>query len=124
SPVPDPARAAVVGDSTSNSDEDWGNLELGIDLGPEPSLTEGLQSRKKKTRSSTEIAADAPSTAAAAAAPTPLPPSPPAAPGIASSPPPKPGALITYTKEKAATPTSGAAVTSLTSALRAPRRRT
>ena len=68
SPIPIPAipsEAAVGGLSSppsppsSRSNEDSGGLGLAIDLGPEPSLTEGLtQSRKKKSRSSAEIASD------------------------------------------------------------------
>jgi serine/threonine-protein kinase len=58
-------------DTTSRSNENWGELALGIDLGPEPSLTEGLQSGKKKSRSSSPgISAEPEPTATA---PMPLP---------------------------------------------------
>ena len=63
-----PSPAAGTG-STSRSNENWGDLALGIDLGPEPSLTEGLQSGKKKSRLSSSGISAAPEPAA----PPPLP---------------------------------------------------
>jgi serine/threonine-protein kinase len=64
SPVPSP--------SASRSNVDWGDLGLEIDLGPEPSLTEGLaSSRKKKPRSSVDLAASAAATPEPAPTPTP-----------------------------------------------------
>ena len=53
--------------STSRSNENWGDLGLGIDLGPEPSLTEGLQSGKKKSRLSSSGISEVPEAARAPA---------------------------------------------------------
>ena len=58
-----------AGGSTSRSNENWGDLALGIDLGPEPSLTEGLQSGKKKSRLSSSGISEVPE----AATPSPVP---------------------------------------------------
>ena len=58
-----PSPAAGTG-STSRSNENWGDLGLGIDLGPEPSLTEGLQSGKKKSRLSSSGISEVPEPAA------------------------------------------------------------
>jgi serine/threonine-protein kinase len=70
SSTPDPKPAPVAGTgSTSRSNENWGDLALGIDLGPEPSLTEGLQSGKKKTRLSSSGISEAPEPAPAAPVP-------------------------------------------------------
>jgi serine/threonine-protein kinase len=56
-PVPGPATPPAQ----SRSNEDWSDLGLAINLGPEPSLTEGLQSGKKRSRSSsTDIPAETP----------------------------------------------------------------
>ncbi len=55
SPATPPTTPAGV---TPRSNVDWGELGLGINLGPEPSLTEGLQSHKKKGRSASLSAED------------------------------------------------------------------